>query len=61
MPSDDEARLLDVRRGVPLLRIVRVASTPAERVVEVNDTRMSAARFAIGYPLTRHASARAVD
>lgn len=61
MPSNDEARLLDVPRGVPLLRVVRVASSPAERVVEVNDTRMSAARFAIGYPLARHASARPAD
>ena len=61
MPNDDEARLLDVPRGVPLLRVVRVASGADERVVEVNDTRMSAARFAIGYPLGRHASARPAD
>jgi hypothetical protein len=39
------------------MRIVRLASSPAGRPLEVNDTRMSGDEFEIGYSLTRHASA----
>ncbi|MEZ0089984.1 GntR family transcriptional regulator [Streptacidiphilus sp. EB129] len=58
MPTPGEAEVLGVPRGIPLLRVLRTAVSPAGLVVEINDTRMSAARFAIGYPLTRHESAR---
>ena len=45
--------------GVSLLRIVRLASGPAGRPLEVNDTRMSGDEFEISYPLSRDASALA--
>lgn len=58
MPGPDEARLLHLPPGVPLLRVVRLASSPAGRPLEVNDTRVSAEEWEISYPITRHASAR---
>ncbi|WP_460074032.1 GntR family transcriptional regulator [Streptomyces sp. YKOK-I1] len=60
MPSPEEAEALDlpVDVGVPLLRVVRVTTSPTGGVVEVNDTRMSAEEFEIGYSIRRHASAR---
>jgi GntR family transcriptional regulator len=64
MPSPEEAdALLMPRTGVPLLRTVRVTVLPKrgkqpERVVEVQDIRMSSALFAVGYPLTRGQSAK---
>ncbi|MFJ2864251.1 GntR family transcriptional regulator [Kitasatospora sp. NPDC087314] len=57
MPAPDEAARLELSKGVPLLRIVRVTTSPSGAVVEVNDTRMSAEKFEIGYPLTRHSAA----
>jgi GntR family transcriptional regulator len=53
LPTADEASVLDVPVGVPLLRIIRVASDQTGRVVEVNDTRMSSERFMIARPLVR--------
>ncbi len=50
------ARLALVK-GVPLLRIVRTAAGPDGTVLEVNDTRMSAEEFEIGYSIIRHPSA----
>ncbi|WP_055526621.1 GntR family transcriptional regulator [Streptomyces graminilatus] len=64
MPSPDEAEaLLMPAAGVPLLRAVRITSLPGRgrqepRIVEVQDIRMSAALFAVGYPLPRGSSAR---
>jgi DNA-binding GntR family transcriptional regulator len=58
MPVPDEARVLGVQAGVPLLRIVRLAASPGGRPLEVNDTRLSAEEWEIGYPIRRHASAR---
>ncbi|WP_399553940.1 GntR family transcriptional regulator (plasmid) [Streptomyces anulatus] len=64
MPSPEEAKaLLMPAAGVPLLRAVRVTSLPgrgrqADRVIEVQDIRMSSALFAVGYPLPRGASAK---
>lgn len=58
MPTPDEAAALDLPPGVPLLRVVRTTTSQARRVVEVNDTRMSAELFEIGYPIRRHPSAR---
>jgi GntR family transcriptional regulator len=57
MPTPDEATRLALPAGVPLLRIVRTAQR-AGTIVEVNDTRMSAAQFEIGYTITRHHSAQ---
>lgn len=57
-PSSAEAKRLGLAAGVALLRIVRVASSPAGRALEVNDTRMSGEEFEISYSLSRHASAK---
>ncbi len=56
-PSPMEASRLGLAAGVALLRIVRLASSPAGRPLEVNDTRMSGEEFEIGYSLSRDASA----
>ncbi|WP_131739342.1 GntR family transcriptional regulator [Actinomadura roseirufa] len=53
MPTPDEAELLKLALGVPVLRITRTTTNPAGRVVEVNDTRMDAERFQIDYAITR--------
>lgn len=64
MPTPWEAdALLMPRTGVPLLRTLRITTLPGrrrqpDRVVEVQDIRMSAAVFAVGYPLHRARSAR---
>jgi GntR family transcriptional regulator len=64
MSSPEEAEaLLMPANGVPILRVVRVTWLPArrrqpDRVIEVQDTRMSAELFAIGYPLPRSESAK---
>lgn len=55
--TPDEARLLGLAPGVPVLCTTRVttatAGTAAGRVVEVNVTRRDASRFAVGYPIVR--------
>jgi DNA-binding GntR family transcriptional regulator len=56
-PSPAEASRLQLAPGVALLRIVRLASSPAGRPLEVNDTRMSGDEFEISYPLSRDVSA----
>jgi GntR family transcriptional regulator len=56
-PSPAEASRLGLAPGVALLRIVRLASSPAGRPLEINDTRMSGDEFEISYPLSRDASA----
>ncbi|GAA2639911.1 GntR family transcriptional regulator [Streptomyces axinellae] len=64
MPSPDEAAaLLMPKAGAPLLRALRVTYLASrgrqpEQVVEVQDIRMSAETFAVGYPLPRGASAK---
>ncbi|MFJ4633592.1 GntR family transcriptional regulator [Streptomyces sp. NPDC088847] len=60
MPSPEEAEALNLPAdvGVPLLRVVRVTESPNGEVLEVNDTRMSAEEFEIGYSIRRHTSAR---
>lgn len=57
MPTPDEAARLELAPGVPLLRIVRTATSPAGRVVEVNDTRMDAESWEVGYDIDRDNSA----
>jgi GntR family transcriptional regulator len=58
IPTPVEARRLRLPSGVALLRVIRLASSPDGRPLEVNDTRMDAERFAVGYTITRAASAR---
>ncbi|MEU2856724.1 GntR family transcriptional regulator [Streptomyces syringium] len=64
MPSLAEAEaLLMPPAGVPILRALRITyfaprGRKAERIVEVQDIRMSAALFSVGYPLPRGASAK---
>jgi GntR family transcriptional regulator len=57
MPAPTEAALLGLPKGVPLLRIVRTTTSPDGAVLEVNDTRMSADVFEVGYSVSRHPSA----
>jgi GntR family transcriptional regulator len=56
-PSRTEASTLGLAPGVALMRIVRLASSPDGRPLEVNDTRMSGDEFEVSYPLTRDATA----
>jgi DNA-binding GntR family transcriptional regulator len=56
-PTMDEASKLKLAAGIALLRIVRLASSPSGRPLEINDTRMSGDEFEISYPLNRHHSA----
>ena len=54
----DEAEALDgVVHGGPLVRILRTASLPDGRAVEVNDTRMDGSRYEVVAVLEREASA----
>lgn len=57
MPTPEEAGLLDLAQGVPLLRILRTTTGSSGRALEVNDTRLDAERFEVGYPITRDVSA----
>ncbi|GAA0574230.1 hypothetical protein GCM10010390_91590 [Streptomyces mordarskii] len=61
IPSPEEATALGLPAdvGVPLLRIIRVTTSPSGQVVEVNDTRMSAERFEVGSSIDRSPSAQA--
>lgn len=58
MPSHAEAELLGLSPGVPLLRIVRTTRSLEGQALEVNDTRLDADRFEVGYAITRDSSAR---
>ncbi|MGW6928075.1 GntR family transcriptional regulator [Streptomyces sp. NPDC054950] len=64
MPSPEEAEALIMpQTGVPLLRAIRITyfagrGRKPEQIVEVQDIRMSAALFSVGYPLPRGASAK---
>ncbi|MFC1436045.1 GntR family transcriptional regulator [Streptacidiphilus sp. N1-3] len=64
MPAPEEAdALLMASTGVPILRAVRITflserGRKEPRVVEVQDIRMSAALFAVGYPVSRSGSAK---
>lgn len=57
MPTPDENDMLRLPPGVPLLRIVRTATSPSGHVVEVNDTRMDAETWEVGYNIERDTSA----
>lgn len=58
MPTPEEADALQLPPGVPVLRVIRTTSSPDGTVLEVNDTRMSAELFEIGYPIRRSPGAR---
>ncbi|MEU0937556.1 GntR family transcriptional regulator [Embleya sp. NPDC005971] len=58
MPTPTETRRLGLRPGTPLLRITRTTTGPDGTVVEINDTRMSADLFSVGYAVERHPEAR---
>jgi DNA-binding GntR family transcriptional regulator len=58
MPTPAEARLLRLASGVPVLRIVRLATSPLGRPLEVNDTRLNAEEWEVGYSITRDISAQ---
>lgn len=60
-PSPSEAEALLLPPGVPLLRILRIATLgrgKKTRVVEVQDIRMSGELFGVRYPLQRRGDAR---
>ncbi|MFD5863245.1 GntR family transcriptional regulator [Streptomyces sp. NPDC060011] len=60
-PNPAEAETLLLPPGVPMLRILRVASLgrgSKARVVEVQDIRMSGELFSVRYPLQRRGAAR---
>ncbi len=59
MPTPTEAHHLDLPPGVPLLRILRTTTSGTTgNPLEVNDTRLDAERFEIGYQLTRDPTAQ---
>lgn len=59
MPEREEAAALKISRNVPVLVITRTAEsgTQSGKVVEVNQTVMSAARFKVGYDIARDETA----
>ncbi|MGW4527862.1 GntR family transcriptional regulator [Amycolatopsis sp. NPDC004378] len=56
-PSARERELWSLAPGTPVLRLVRIARSPAGQVCEVNETIVPADRYEIGYPLDRTESA----
>lgn len=57
MPTPSEADALNLAAGVPLLRILRTTMSVTGQPLEINDTRLDADRFEIGYAITRDTSA----
>jgi GntR family transcriptional regulator len=59
MPEREEASALKISRNIPLLVITRTAEsgTRAGKVVEVNQTVMSGAKFKVGYDIERDETA----
>lgn len=51
MPTPEEARLLHVREGVPVFRLIRTAFTEEGQAVEVCDTVMVSEAFILEYEL----------
>ena len=54
MPTPEEARVLSLRPGVPVFRLVRTAYDADGRAVEVCDTIMSAEAYVLNYELPAH-------
>lgn len=60
MPTSAEAATLQLTTGTPLLRIIRTTlSGTTGQPLEVNDTRLDAEHFEVGYPITRDRTAKA--
>lgn len=56
-PSARERKLWPLAPGTPVLRLIRIARSPAGQVCEVNETILRADRYEIGYTLDRADSA----
>jgi len=54
MPTPEEAKLLSLRPGVPVFRLVRTAYDVGGRGVEVCDTVMAADAYQLSYELPAH-------
>jgi GntR family transcriptional regulator len=54
MPTPDEAKVLSLRPGVPVFRLVRTAYDVDGRAVEVCDTLMAADAYQLSYELPAH-------
>jgi GntR family transcriptional regulator len=54
MPTPEEARVLSLRPGVPVFRLVRTAYDMDGRAVEVCDTVMAADAYQLSYELPAH-------
>jgi GntR family transcriptional regulator len=54
MPTPDEARVLALRPGVPVFRLVRTAFDTDGRAVEVCDTIMAGDAYLLAYDLPAH-------
>src|SRR5690242_9919678 len=54
MPTPEEAKLLSLRPGVPVFRLVRTAYDVDGRAVEVCDTVMAADAYQLSYELPAH-------
>ena len=54
MPTPEEAKVLALRPGVPVFRLVRTAYDVDGRAVEVCDTVMAADAYQLSYELPAH-------
>lgn len=54
MPTQDEARALNLAAGVPVFRLIRTAFDMDGRAVEVCDTIMAADAYVLNYELPAH-------
>lgn len=52
MPSPEEASVLGMKRGTPVMHIVRTAADAAGRIVEINDMILDSSRFIMQYDFT---------
>lgn len=51
MPSPDEASVLQLAEGVPVLHVTRVARNTHGVALEVNDMVLAADRYELGYEI----------
>jgi DNA-binding GntR family transcriptional regulator len=58
MPTPDEAKALDLFKGVPVLRIIRTTLDQHDKPLEINDTRMAGDQFEVAYTLERTPTAQ---
>lgn len=52
MPSPEEAAVLGMGAGTPVMHIVRTAADASGRIVEINDMLLDASRFVMEYDFT---------